>query len=152
MNNKIKKISSTMEKHDLYKENIERYERAKKDGYNYECLIILNNLLEDVVTIILVHLGLVSSSNRRKATQECKTLINEEFDVRNGQYGFNSFGGKLDRLFQLLEWSKKQVIHNSKNKDYRSMLISVCNRMLEYEEIEDTLKYIKMNGYQLGTR
>lgn len=134
-----------MEKHDLYKDNIDRYNRAKKEGYDYERLIILNNLLEDIISIILVHLGIVSSENRRKMAKKFKPLLSDILKIKENQSSFSSFRKKIDSLINVLNWS---IEHNptdcdSKENSYNNDLIRACHRILEYDEIEEVLLYLK---------
>lgn len=140
----IQKVLDNKEKGISYKENFERFNKAKSSGFYLECIWILYAMIEDRTSAFLYYIGFTSEKNRSRVTC-CKYIkpdIREIFKMEqpNAKYRFNTLSGKLARIKELLTWSK---ISHEILTDYQESLIKLLQPIAESTEFCIALNYLE---------
>ena len=111
MINEIKVVESNQEKGFSYRQYIAHFNKAKKEGFLFECMWILYAMMEDRTTSFFDHLGFVSKQDKSKVTgtKKVRTQIKEILSVGEGKsVRFDSLKRKLESVLSLIEWSRRQ--------------------------------------------
>ena len=87
MSNEIKVVENNQEKGISYRQYIARFNKAKKEGFLFECMWILYAMMEDRTTSFFDHIGFVSKQDKSKVTgtKKVKTQIKEILSVGDGK-------------------------------------------------------------------
>lgn len=141
----IQNVADNNEKYISYQENFKRYYNAKKSGFYLECLWILYAMMEDRTSAFLYHIGFTAEKKRtapagsKKIRKEIREILGIE-DTTNIRYNFDSFGGKLSRIKQLLEWCN---IKHDELSIYQQDLIKIIQPVADSSEFIETLDYLE---------
>lgn len=136
-------VANNEEKRLSYKENFDRYNKAKKSEFYLECLWILYAMLEDRTSALLYHLGLTGSKNINSVT-ETKKIKQEicqifKIDKEKPKYKFSKISDKLSRIYEIITWSKTSCDNTS---DYQKVLKKALEKVSDDENIINSVNYL----------
>ena len=139
---KIKQVNNNFEKYLSIKDINERYNKAYKYEFYYECLWLNYALIEDRTKALFYHIGFlnknrdgVHSNSKIKVTIRKLLKINKE----NCRYNFNKMFYKLDYISKLIEWVKSDEEATS---EYEKELKKVLNKYILNDEFINTINYL----------
>ena len=139
----IKTVADNKEKWLSYKENFERFNKAKKFGFYLECLWILYSMIEDRTSSFLMCLGFTSGKDITKVTgcTKIKEQIRQIFNLSGEKinYNFYSLSGKLLRIKQVIEWSKT---YQGEMTDYQKAVKKAVENLSDNAAFMAALEYL----------
>ena len=141
----IKPVFQNKTKCELYKQNWQRFNRAKESGFYLECMWILYAILEDRSSAFFYHLGFTKTSNRNAVTSgpKLKKQIRQILNMapNDNNYGFRNIGSKLTRITNVVEWSCNTV----PSTNYQNTVKKVVDRFATNQTFLDAVKYLNEN-------
>lgn len=116
-----------------------KYNRAYKQDFFYECLLILYAMLEDWTTALFYYLGMTSKNRDtvvKKYKKDVRNLLfmNEE-DIR---YGFDSLSGKLKDTQKLLNYE----CLDKEMSAYAEEVVRIKDRYTKNALFEEAIVYL----------
>lgn len=159
----IKTITNNKEKEEVYRKNIQLFNKAKSYEFYFQCLWILYAMLEDRTLSLIYYLGFTSENKRTSVTgtKKIKKDIRSIFNMNSSKdkYKFNNLSGKLSRIYNLISWGqsenelesnyltfiRKSIIKISNNKDFINALNYLTN---EWREKRNQLTHALFNKNQ----
>lgn len=141
--NEIKPVKDNYEKSLSYRENMSRYNKAKKAGFYFECLWILYAMLEDRTSSFFYHLGFTSKAKRNRVTgtekikKEIRAILGMR--VEDTKYRFDTMSGKLERIRTLKEWSLRE---DEAATAYQAAVRDAVQQACAVEGFENCLSYL----------
>ena len=138
----IKKVIDNKEKGLSFRENFNRYNKAKASEFYLECLWILYAMLEDRTSAFLYYLGFTDTKKRESVIDnaEIKTQVRQIFNMTKpkARYNFDSMKGKLSRIKEVLDWSSSA----NQTTEYQQALKKAMNNFLTNQEFMHSLEYL----------
>ena len=136
----IKEVTSNAEKGESYKRILANYNKAYRQGFYFEGLLLIYAVLEDRTSSILYHCGFTQEDDRRKTIggktrQDVRTILKGELK------GFDSFSKKLNAVEKLLNWAQSAEVPQT---EYQKYLKRSVNRSRSIEKILNTKE--SLNG------
>lgn len=90
MRRQISPVSDNQDKRNTYQLNIRRYNKAMKEGFYYEALLIDYAMMEDRLRSFLYHMGLLNTGSSHKAdVSKVKESLRELYKHINGPKKMN---------------------------------------------------------------
>lgn len=143
LKHQIKPVKDNYEKSLSYRENMSRYNRAKKAGFYFECLWILYAMLEDRTSSFFYHLGFTSEVKRNRVTgrKRIKEEIRLILDMRaeDSKYRFDTMSGKLERIRSLMAWSLRE---DEERTAFQTAVRDAVRQACAVDGFEDCLTYL----------
>lgn len=144
-NGEIKFVLQNKVKCELYKQNWQRFNRAKESKFYLECMWILYAMLEDRSSAFFYHLGFTKTTNRNAVTSgpKLKKQIRQILDMapNNNKYGFSHLVSKLTRIIDVVKWSRNA----EPSTDYQNAVKKVVDRFATNQTFLDAIKYLNEN-------
>lgn len=138
----IKRVMDNKEKGLSFRENFNRYNKAKASEFYLECLWILYAMLEDRTSAFLYYLGFTDTKKRESVVEdaEIKTQVRQIFNMTKpkARYNFDSMKGKLSRIKEVLNWSSSA----DPITEYQQALKKATNNFLTNQEFMNSLEYL----------
>ena len=143
MKKMIAAVQNNAEKANTYRELMTRYNKAVKEGFYFEALLIEDAMSEDRTLSFLYHCGVQNSRDSLKVSKISrnnllKTILPaEEGKVR--RYSLDGLGRKIEIIDAVLKWSC-EIDYTPEDKYLRTLKRQL--ESLDIYELQETLKCI----------
>lgn len=140
---KLPSVSTNSEKYFNYKEQMNRLNRARAEGFYLEAIFIIYAMLEDRLSAFLFHAG-VSNKTRNKltGTKTVRSQLDQIFYADDkSNICINKISVKRNLMRDLLLWSDVYTV-NDNSKEYLDVLCNQLNRAARKAEVINTLEDI----------
>lgn len=140
MSRQILPVSDNQDKKHTYQYNIRRYNKAMKEGFYYEALLIDYAMMEDRLRSFLYHMGLLNTRDSHKAdVGKVKKSLKEIMQTykrpeENDNFNIKSISGKMKIVRCTLLWAEQEL--EGCNDKY---LLSLRNQYDKYIDAERLL-------------
>ena len=110
----INPVKNNIDKQNTYRNNIARYNRAMREGFYLEALLIDYAVIEDRLRSFLYHIGLLKTKDSfkidgGKAKESLKPIITEyKRKDENANFIYNSISGKMKIIRCTLMWAEQE--------------------------------------------
>lgn len=114
-NRRISPVSDNQDKRNTYQTNIRRYNKAIKEGFYYEALLIDYAMMEDRLRSFLYHMGLLRTRSSYKANvNEVKKSLKGIIQTykrpkENDYFNVTSISGKMKIVRCTLLWAEQEL-------------------------------------------
>lgn len=111
-NIQIKPVNSNNEKNNTYRYQLGRYNKAIKEGFYFEAMMIVYAMLEDRLRSYMYYIGLLRKRTDfkcNKSTTEYIKKIMFEQGNENPILKINTITGKIQIVKSTLNWSQKEM-------------------------------------------
>ncbi len=137
---KIDKVDNNNQKYLSIKDANDRFNKAYKYEFYYECLWIAYALLEDRTDAFFYHIGFLDRNRHgvdKKTKETVIRLLN--IDKANPRYNFSKLFYKLDYMNELFNWVQNEddVLNN-----YEKELRRVLTKYINNDEFLNTISYL----------
>ena len=139
----ISPVKNNFEKYLSIKEINERYNKAKKYEFYYECLWLTYSLIEDRTKAILYHIGFLNSnreiviSNKNVKESVIKIL---EIDKEKPKYNFSKLYYRLEHIIKIQQWLE---LKNDADNEYEKYLREKITKYFLNEDFKTTIDYLQ---------
>ena len=143
MRRQITPVSNNQDKRNTYQINIRRYNKAIKEGFYYEALLIDYAMMEDRLRSFLYHMGLLNTRSSHKAdvnkVKKCLKGIIQTYKrpKENDYFNITSISGKIKIVRCTLLWAEEEL--GSCDDKY---LLSLRNQYDKYIDSERLMNAI----------
>lgn len=139
MEKKIKSVSSNVEKAQTYGDLMRRYNKAIKEGFFFEAMLIEYAMIEDRLLAFLYHCGVQNGRDSLKISKISRNkLLKPLFTSEDGKekrLSLNGVGRKIEIIDAILTWECS--IACTPDDKYMKTLKTQCESLdiLEFQEI-----------------
>lgn len=147
MKRKIEPVTDNQDKSNTYKTNIRRYNKAMKEGFYYEAILIDYAMMEDRLRSFLYHMGLFNSRDSYKADvdkakKSLKGIIQTyKRPKENGYFSVSSITGKMKIIRCTLIWAEQEL--SDCNDKYLLALRKQFDKYIDTGSLTETLGEIE---------
>ena len=147
MSRQISPVVDSQDKKNTYQYNIRRYNKAMKEGFYFEALLIDYAMMEDRLRSFLYHMGLLNTRESHKADvkkvkKSLKSIIQKY--KRSGEsdnFSIISISGKMKIIRCTLLWAEQEL--NSSDDSYLLVLRNQYDKYIDTERFINTLNEIE---------
>lgn len=147
MSSLISPVENNYDKNKTYRSNINRFNRAMKEGFYFEAILIDYAMMEDRLKSFLYHIGLFKTQKSHKADVDIvkdsirPILRKYKEKDENDHFSVMSISGKLKIARCILQWSEEEL---SEDQDpYLFALRSQIDKNLDVDSFLQTLKDVR---------
>ena len=147
MTRQIKPVTDNLDKQRTYAENIRRYNKAMKEGFYFEALLIDYAMIEDRLRSFIYHIGGLKTRDEHKISKGyAKNKLSEivekhKVEGESKGLGITSLSGKMKIVRATLIWSTE--LESTPDDKYLRILKSQYEGQLDIGGILDTLEKIR---------
>lgn len=147
MTRQIKPVTDNFDKQRTYSENIRRYNKAMKEGFYFEALLIDYAMIEDRLRSFIYHIGgLKTREDYRISKGHVRNMLTEiagkyKEDKESNALGITSLSGKMKIVRATLIWSTE--LERTPDDKYLRTLKSQYEGQLDIGGMIDTLEEIR---------
>lgn len=123
---------ANLEKGEMYKEAIQRYNAAYKNGFYFECILLVYSLLEDRFTDFFVKIEFATKNNE---TVEFKR--NRKSDL--SELGIPDNRCSLDKLCNKINMVKALVDKSSESIQFKSLYLQAASNVIRKNNLQNVL-------------
>ena len=139
---KIERVNDNQEKYLTIKNINDKFIKAYKYDFYYECLWLTYALLEDRTEALFYHIGFLnknrdSAHSNPKIKENIRRLL--KIDDKKPRYNFNKLFYKLDYINKLITWVKSDDILVN---DYEKELKRVLKKYIVSDEFISAIDYL----------
>lgn len=139
---KIKQVDNNYDKYLSIKDINERFNKAYKYKFYYECLWLNYALIEDRTKALFYHIGFLNKNrdgvhSNPKIKGTIRKLL--KFDKEQNRYNFDKLFYKIDYINKLIDWVKSDEVVND---EYEKELKKVLKKYMNNEEFINTINYL----------
>jgi len=141
----IERVKDNNDQYCTYQVNMEKYKKARDNGYFYEAIVIDYAYLEDRLFSFLYHCGLVNTRMSKtidnKEALDCITPISPtpNKQKKNSNIKIDTISTKLRTIRLLLEWARDTDVNQIENPSQ----VILKNTIVERIDIPGTLKTLE---------
>lgn len=147
MNKLISPVSDNQDKRNTYQINVRRYNKAVKEGFYFEALLIDYAMMEDRLRSFLYHMGLLNTRDSHKADvkkvkKSLKSIIQKY--KRSGEsdnFSIISISGKMKIIRCTLLWAEEEL--GDCDDKYLLSLRSQIDKYIDAERLMKALNDIE---------
>ncbi len=146
---KIQPVKNGFDKKVTYKTQFERYDKAVKNGFYFEAMLIVYAIIEDRLRAWLFYLGCLNTRqsikfDNKKSKNELKFMFDECEDNKFRFPPINQISGKRKIIEATLTWAENGY-HNADKSKYLCAIRKVYTDKLDIKEVR--VKFINMNEW-----
>lgn len=147
MRRMISPVSDNQDKQNTYQTSISRYNKAIREGFFFEAIIIEYAMMEDRLRSFLYHIGLLNTRDSHKADvkrvkKSLKPIIEKHKESKeNDFFSITNISGKMKIIRCILQWSEDEF--NEYEDDYLAALRYQIDKHLDTDEMLNTLQGIR---------
>ena len=147
MKRKIEPVTDNQDKSNTYKTNIRRYNKAMKEGFYYEAILIDYAMMEDRLRSFLYHMGLLNSRDSYKADvdkakKSLKGIIQTyKRPKENDFFSISNITGKMKIIRCTLIWAEQELVDC--NDKYLLVLRKQFDKYIDTGSLAETLGEIE---------
>ena len=147
MSRLINPATDNQDKKLTYSHNLKRYNKAMRDGFYFEAILISYAMMEDRLRSFLYHMGLFRTrdsheANVKKAKHNLREIIREYKRTKeNDNITVNTITGKMKIIRCTMRWAEAGNAHLEDN--YLKALRTQYDKYLDTEAILQTLSEIE---------
>lgn len=123
---------ANLEKGEMYKETIQRYNAAYKNGFYFECILLVHSLLEDRFTDFFVKIEFATKNN---GSVEFKR--NRKSDL--SELGIPGNRCSLDKLCNKINMVKALVEKSSESIQFKSLYLQAALNVIRRNNLQNVL-------------
>lgn len=146
---KIQPVADGFDKEVTYKTQFERYDKAVKNGFYFEAMLIVYAIMEDRLRAWLFYLGCLNTRqsakfDNKKSKNELKFMFDGCEDNKFRFPPINQISGKKKIIEATLTWAENRY-HNADKSKYLCAIRKVYTDKLDIKEVR--VKFISMNKW-----
>lgn len=129
---KIAYVANAVEKGETYAENMRRHDRAVREGFYFEALLIEYAMIEDRLRSFLYHSGMLLERNDSKGFRRTKSqilMMLRQLDARKTNTSIISISAKEDVVRAMLGWYASQDAATGDDKYLNALWNQIDTRL-----------------------